>query len=332
MNPGLAVVLLLFVLAYGAVAVFAIRRPLLGRLAIREAIRRKGQSLLVVAGLMVGTATITAALIAADSVGDSAVDAFAYGNWHHVDLTVTATNRTFPKEVADRLAESPSLRPHVDGVAAGIDLVGSAADLTSRQGSSRVTLVGFDPAAQPPFGAFVLLDGRSTYGEDMAPNGVLLSRTLADKLDARVGDLLVVSLESSALGSAEPVQLRVAGIARQEGPSAYTLGSVVFAPLRTAQRVAGTNEINIVRVSAPGEVRDSLDAARRAKPVLDQEADALRRDFSIPLEVREAKARDVENSTEFTSFIRFTPVATTIATFAIRPPSRTFWVIASSHT
>lgn len=303
MNPGLVVVLLLFVLAYGAVAVFAIRRPLLGRLAMREAIRRKGQALLVVSGLMVGTATITAALIAADSVGDSVVDAFAYNNWNRVDLTVTTTNQTFPTEVADRLATSSALRPYVDGVAAGIDLVGSVADVTTRQGSSRVTLVGFDPAAQRPFGSYVLTDGRTTYGDDLGPDGVLLSRTLADKLQARTGDVLVVSVNSDPLTSSEPVRLRVAGIARQDGPGAYTLGNVVFAPLSTAQRVAGTDEINIVRVSALGGVRDSLDAAARAKPVLDREVAALR--LSVPFEVRQAKAREVENTTEFTSFIRF---------------------------
>ena len=64
--------------------------------------------LLVVAGLMVGTATITAALVAADSVGDSTLDAFAFRNWGRVDLTVTARNQFFPRDVADRLAGSPA--------------------------------------------------------------------------------------------------------------------------------------------------------------------------------------------------------------------------------
>jgi len=109
MSPALLVLVTLFVLAYGAVGIFAVRRRLLGRLALREAVRRRGQTLLVVAGLMVGTATITAALVAADSVGDSTVDAFAYNNWGYVDLTVTATNQFFPRDVADRLAPSPAV-------------------------------------------------------------------------------------------------------------------------------------------------------------------------------------------------------------------------------
>jgi putative ABC transport system permease protein len=305
MSPILAVVLLLFFLAYGAVVVFALRHELLGRLAFREAIRRVGQSLLVVAGLMVGTATITAALVAADSVGDSAVDAFAYRNWGYVDLTVSATTRFFPREVADRLASSPEVRRVTDGVAGGIEVFGSAADLSTRQGSSGVALVGFDPAVQPPFGAYSLLSGGQTFGDDLAPGEVLVSRVLADKLDARPGDRLTFSLETRAGGFTPPlvpVELRIAGIARQQGPGAYTLGAVVFAPLDTAQVLMGTDQINIVRVSAPGGIHDSIPAARAAFPVLRRVVATL--DAPVELGVQPAKPREVEVAEENTVFIR----------------------------
>ena len=308
MSPALGAILAVFFLAYGAVAVFAIRRPLLGKLAAREALRRKGQSLLVVAGLMVGTATVTAALIAADSVGDSSVNAFAYQNWSYTDLTVTASNRFFPGDVADRLARNPEVTGVTDGVAGGIELVGSAADLTTRQGSSRVTIVGFDANRQRPFGAYVLTDGRRTFGSDLGPHDVVLSRTLADKLGSRPGDRFRVTLESAAgapRGEAAPepeVTLRVAGIARQEGPGAYTLGSVVFAPLPTVQQLARTDQINVVRVSVPGGIRGTLETGRRAAPVLRRTIQAL--DVPAPLAVREAKTQEVESAKEGTIFIR----------------------------
>jgi putative ABC transport system permease protein len=303
MSPVLLPLVALFVLAYGAVGVFAVRRRLLGKLAVREAIRRKGQTVVVVAGLMVGTATITAAMVAADSVGDSMLDAFAYKNWGTVDLTVAARGQLFPNDVADRLAASPALGRVTDGVSAGIELVGSSSDLESRQGTSGVTLVGFDPNSQRAFGAYVLTTGRRTFGDDLSPGGVLLSRVLADKLEARPGDPLKVSVEvPGSAGPRAPVELRVAGIARSEGPGAYTLGAVVFAPLATAQRIAGTDLINIVRVSAPGGVRDSAEASERAAPVLASEAGRL--ESPVPLSVREAKAQEVENAKESTVFIR----------------------------
>jgi putative ABC transport system permease protein len=76
----------------------------------------------------------------------------------------------------------------------------------------------------------------------------------------------------------------------------------VFAPPATAPQLVGTDQINIVRVSAPGGIRDSVEAARRAGPVLRREVDAL--DAPQRLTVREAKATEVDNTKENTIFIR----------------------------
>ena len=299
-SPGLAFVVLLFALSYGAVAFYAWRRPLLGKLALREAVRRPGQTLLVVGGLMVGTATITAGFVAADSVAESTVDAFAFRNFGHVDITVTAGGRFFPRDVARSLADSTAVQSVTDGVSAGIDVPVSAADLDTRQGASRVTLVGFDPAAQEPFGVYTLVAGGETLGADLELDEVLVSRVLAQKLQAQPGDRLRVSLEA-AEGARQSV-LHVAGIARSEGPGAYTLGSVIFMRLETAQRVVGTNGINVVRVSAPGGVRDSLEAGARAAPIVRDAVASLA--VPVSLDVREAKAAEAANATEFTTFIR----------------------------
>ena len=285
-----------FALAYGLVLLFALRRPMLRRLAVREAVRRRGQSVLVIVGLMVGTATITGALIGADSVSTSAVDSFAYRNWGHVDLTVTTTNRFFDPSISEQLAADPQVAAATDGVAPGIELVGSAADLDKRQGASRVTVVGFDPASQQPFGAYELVGGAATFGEDLGRGEVLVSRTLAQKIQAEPGDRLRVSIESSTPATGV---LRIAGIARSTGPGAYTLGSAVFAPVRTVQDLVGVEGINIVRISAPGGVRDSLPAARAALPVLRAAVDRI----APELTVGGAKVSDVDNSEQFTGFI-----------------------------
>jgi len=299
-NPAILVVLAMFVAIYGWIALFARRHPLLGRLATREAVRRRGQTVLVVAGLMVGSATITAALVGADSVGDSVVDSFAYRNLGYVDLTVNANNRPFPEAVADRIAASDAIASVTDGVAGGIEYIGSAADLDTRLGSSRVTLVGFAPSRQEPFGAYQLTDGTETFGDDLEPGEVLLSRTLASKLQSEVGDALVFSLESNAREGG--TQLRVAGIARQEGPGAYTLGAAVFAPLETARAIVGSTTINVVRISAPGEIRDSLDAASRAAPVIRDAVASI--EAPVPLVVAEVKQDAADGARQFTAFLR----------------------------
>src|SRR5213082_2724390 len=65
------VVIGLFGLVYAALAVVATRRPLLARLALREAVRRPGQSAVVVLGLMVGTVAIFAMQVLSDSFLES---------------------------------------------------------------------------------------------------------------------------------------------------------------------------------------------------------------------------------------------------------------------
>lgn len=288
----------MFVVSYGAVAVYAVKHRLLARVAVREATRRPVQSLLVIGGLMVGTATITAGLVAADSVADSVTDSIVYRNFGHIDMTVADGGRPFSTEVAEALASSPDVQQVTDGVSAGIELNVSVANLDARRGASNVTLAGFDPATQESFGEFTLADGGTTLGGDLGRGGVLVSRRLAEKIEASTGDRIHVSFESPV--GTQSSEFSVAGVARSQGPGAYTLGPAVFAPLETAQEILGPGQINVVRLSALGGVRDSLDDAAVAVPIVSEAARAL----DPSLETRELKQASIEASSQFTSFIR----------------------------
>jgi putative ABC transport system permease protein len=249
----------LFLLVYGPLALLAWRRPMLARLAFRESVRRRGQLALFVGGLMIATASITASLVGADSAHDSRL-AVAYRTWGAVDLTVSAYGRLFPADVADRLGADPQLAPYVDGVQAGVELVGSVADADRQEAQDNVSLVGFDPRTQRPFGAFELVGGHATFGEDMQPGDVLLSEALARALGAHVGDRLRVT----ATWPGDGTDLRVAGIASTEGPGSYAAAGAIYMPLGTARLITRDERINVVRVSARGAEIGSLDAAIRA--------------------------------------------------------------------
>ena len=115
MSPAVLAVAGLFSAVYLFILYLALRRPLLAKLAFREAVRRRGQSLLVVGGLMIGAAGITASLVGADSSRDSAV-LNAYRTWGMTDLTVTANGSFFSPDVAAVVSEDPVLSPLLDGV------------------------------------------------------------------------------------------------------------------------------------------------------------------------------------------------------------------------
>jgi hypothetical protein len=104
-----ATVLTVFVGVGLALGAFAARRPFIARLAVREVARRRWQSVLVVVGLAVGSAGVTAALIAGDAVDESAV-LNAYRTWAGTDVVVAAADGSpFPADVADRLREGAAL-------------------------------------------------------------------------------------------------------------------------------------------------------------------------------------------------------------------------------
>ncbi len=299
----------IFVIIFGLILLLALRQRLLGRLAGRSIRRRIGQSLLVVAGLMVGTTAITASLIGADSTEDSTV-LNTYRSWNMVDYLVTAPNNGFfSEDVATRLAADPSLARVTDAVAGGIDQIASAADLDRRQGESgTVTLVGLDPAAQrKTLGAFILTDGKRTFLDDLGEDGVVISRRLASALDARVGDRLRVTVETLKPG--EPVPLVVRGIARADGPGAYTLSHAVFAPLATAQRIVNTDEINVVRVSAVGGVKPARSAFRELRRAVSA--------LGVPgIEAHNSKVNDVDQAKTNTEFIKTFLVALSVLIMA----------------
>jgi putative ABC transport system permease protein len=281
-------VIVLAVVAYAALAFLAWRRPLLARLAVREAVRRPGQSAIVVAGLMVGSAAIFGVEVGIDSSVASSASAVEQA-WGRVDLTVSDGGRPFSSEVARALADDPRLDPLIADVQSGIELVGSAVDPKRETAKPYIRLIGFDPATQSAFGRFRLTDGRQTDGQDLASDEVLLSRSLADALDARVGDRLELSTGSSGSAFVE-----VEGIALPEGPGAYGLRPAVYAPLVALAPLMPSGMINVIRMSGRGDGSDELAAAHDASPLVRTALDALPKGRSLAL--REDKSVDMQEA------------------------------------
>ncbi|HXN00783.1 MAG TPA: FtsX-like permease family protein [Candidatus Dormibacteraeota bacterium] len=280
----------LFLVAYASLAVIALRRPLFARIAIREATRRPWQSALVVAGLMIGSGAILVSEVYQNSQDDS-LTAAAFQSWGRVDLTVGAPdNSYFDPTIAQTLANDPLLRQSAVGVQAGVELVGSAADLDRRSSNGFVRVIGFDPLTQAPFGKFRLLDGAQTTGENLQAGQVFIGESLAASIGAKAGDHLRVSIGQSS-GDAKAGVVTVAGVLAPVGPGSYGLRPGVFVPLQTVAGLIGTSQVNIIRLAAPGDGQSELDAGHRLVPIV---AGALTRlPAASQLQVREAKADDI---------------------------------------
>jgi len=279
-----------FVVAYGSLALIALRRPLYARIALREATRRPWQSALVVAGLMIGSGAILVSQTIQNSTDDSLI-AGAFQSWGRVDLTVGAPdNSYFDPSVAQTLADDPQVRRSAGGVQAGVELVGSVADLDRGSNNAFTRVIGFDPVTQPAFGRFQLVDGQLTSGKTLQAGQVFIGQSLATALGAKVGDHLRVSIGQPE-GDAKIGDVAVAGVVAPSGPGSYGLRPAVFSPAETMAGLIGTRQVNIIRIAAPGSGQAELDAGHRVVPVV---VAALR---TLPeaslLQVREAKADDI---------------------------------------
>ncbi len=252
----LAVLLGLFVLTYLTIGAVVLRRPLLGRIAAREASRRPGQTAVLVLGLMIAGAAIFSVQVVFDSMYETN-RAHVLQNWGRDDIEVSAGGANFDGAIAQRITTGPAVCSCIAGIQNAIVTSGSVVDVTREAGRPNVQLSGLDIPAERRFGAFLLADGRSTFGDELNSGEVFVSQPLADAIGAQRGDLLRI-----AAGGASSVDVMVAGIVRRQGAGAYGFDLSIFASLKTLQQVDGGDGVNLIRVSARGDGDAEVAGAR----------------------------------------------------------------------
>ena len=251
------------VLAYALLAALVARRPLLRSIAFWQVRRNVRRSAVVVVSLAIGAAALSGLQDMTGSFQDRVADAAA-GAAGGVDLQIRGSH-PFDPALTALLSSRPEVGRLADGIQSGLELQGSVADLDRLAGKPDVELLGFDRSVQRSFGPYMLTDGRQAYGDRLGADEVLLSRPLADALEARPGDRLRVGASDGDAPS-PAVDLRVSGIVEREGPGAYGPYRSVYLSLDTLQRAAGTTMINVIRISARGYGRAEMEAARRLSP------------------------------------------------------------------
>jgi putative ABC transport system permease protein len=271
MNLFLTILLGLFVLAGLALGSLIVRRPLIGRIAVREAARRPGQTAVLVAGLMIAGAAIFAIQVIFDSMYETN-RAAVLQNWGRNDIEISGGGAYFDPGIAQQLAAGSSSCSCIAAVRNSIVTTGSVVDLSRGQGKPNVQITGIDLTAQQRFGSFVLTSGQSTLGAELAAGGVFLSQPLADAIGARVGDRLHLIAGSSGM------DVTVAGIMQRDATSAnqstatsagaYGNDRAIVASLATVQQLANTDRVNLIQVSARGDGDAEVASGRAAAPVL----------------------------------------------------------------
>ena len=166
------------------------RRPVLRRLALRNAVRRPREALLVVVGSMLGAAIITGSFIVGDSMNGS-IRAVARAHLGPIDELVLARDQSTWDELSQRLGAVD--RRNIDGVLPAATMDASVSLYRNGHVTSvpKARVLAVDFAAASRFGG----DAKATgvFGPSPDEHHTALGSDLARALGARVGDLIDVN-------------------------------------------------------------------------------------------------------------------------------------------
>lgn len=290
----------------------AIRRPTIRRLALRNLTRRRGEAALVVLGSMLGTAIITAAFIAGDTLGASVRDE-ARTYLGPADEMVAADGLDATAPIFDDLRKRPVA--HTDGL------------LRLNYTGVSVSTVGSDPRAEPnaslaevdfdearAFGGDESATGMASAGATPTDDRVVVTKSLARKLDLGVGDRVHVY----GFGNARDLVVR--NIVVNKGIAGF-VGRGLFAPRGTIAsllepmpgapaEVLGRPPSSLVLVSNDGGV---FDGAELTAPVTKELRDRVASFTGV--EVHESKQDRLEAGENASA--QFTQILSTVGAFSV---------------
>jgi putative ABC transport system permease protein len=270
----------------------AIRRPMLRRLASRNAMRRPTETMLVVAGSLLGTALITGSFIVGDTL-DTSIRASAYNQLGPIDEVLGVPEPELASDVADRIASIDDAR--IDGV---MTLLATRAAIAADASGDELAepdaqLIEMDFGAARDFGPDPEITG--VTGSTPGPGEVVIGEDLAERLEVDVGDEVTAHLYGKQLS------LEVGDVLAQTGVAGFWIGfeassTNAFVAPGTIAEVTGSEAaarggappITFVLVSNRGGVEDSSPRSGAVTDLIEEELGGT------PLRVEEIKRRTLE--------------------------------------
>lgn len=228
MHPDLLWFFVAVLVAVGVLAL-GLRRRLLLRLGVRNLLRRRAQSAVVIAGLLVATSIISGSLIIEDTLEAGIVQG-VFDTLDAVDLRIendtSGTASPFAIGIYEDLEANRSLLTEVDGLAPRFTTITAVLDRRTDIPETRANLVAFNVTAE--VSALTLRDGGTFDAATLADDEVLLDPDLADNLEAWPGDEVNVTIANATnFGVPEAHTFRVRAILATTGLGGW--GSTVVA-------------------------------------------------------------------------------------------------------
>ena len=300
MGPLTNLLLIIVMIILGLIGIQGYRMQLIAKMGLRNAARRRTNAMIVILGLMIGTAIISGSLV----VGDTLENMFTksvYDSYDETDETVYAINLNGTYDfiplseyqaLAGHVAGDPYLAGKVEAISPEIYYQVSVFDIDSQLSEPSVAIIAFDHALSPEFGKLNPQHGPDATGSELAPDEVYVNEWLSDEADIKAGHRLVVYF-----GENQSRQFIVKDIVENEGRANYGWsgpgggGLNVFMTLEQAQTLLNrTGMINYLKLTNFGDKKEGMEdseaVAERLSPFLTTRP--------LPLHVETGKQKGVE--------------------------------------
>ena len=260
MDVIMAVLLAAFLAAIAAVGWFALRNRVMVRLGLRNIPRRRGQTTLIIIGVMLSTVIIAAALGTGDTLSVS-IRNEAIRSLNTIDEVVVPSRASagdsfgsVPYVHVDRfyeLQEKVAGVDTIDGLTPSIAETAPALNNRTSVSEGRLNIVGVDSSLLDGFTPLTSISGGTVRLEDLADDQAFINDRAADSLDASPGDelTLFIGRETASFNVAEVVERN--GLAGRD--------PTLLISLERAQRLFDRpDQINLISVSNRGGETDGV--------------------------------------------------------------------------
>ncbi|MGE5595987.1 MAG: ABC transporter permease [Hyphomicrobiales bacterium] len=239
------------------VGFIAVRNPVMFKMGIRNIPRRPAQTALIVVGLMLSTLIMSAAFGTGDTLTSSVTNEVYRIAGEADELIVWDANKqaapqdqqVIPLSEVDSWQQQLANDPDIEAIAPFLNEQLPVQDTRTRLNEAMANIVAFRTEDMPAFGGLKDVDGNDV---GLGPGEIAVNKDLAENLDARVGDKLLLFYHG------QPVEFTV---------KALTPNSVLSGALNTGQpEGAAITFGEMMRVTGQGATADAVAVSNAGGP------------------------------------------------------------------